>query len=244
MSNNTEKKNAELEHLEHLERLVDRYAQSKALPLLIPLAILILNVMLLLNAGKLTSLLIFHLKISMSWYTVVILGIVGWVLFSSTFITDKILARYGGCFYLKEGTIELETERLSAWAWIAYLITFCGSAVLSAESILPVRWALMISLASFGTFILYVGKKHKEKALGVVYGSLSLAAAALTGFGVRIPLAEEGWMFSYFMALMIYLIIAGIITAMVVHVYNRKVLRKIKEMRTFGEQEANKPDSE
>ncbi|MHC4757073.1 MAG: hypothetical protein ACYTE8_00290 [Planctomycetota bacterium] len=244
MSDNSEKKNAEMERLEQLEGLVDRYAQSRVLPLLIPLAILIFNVSLLLYGGKLASLIIFHLQISMCWYTAIILGIVVWVLLSSFFVTGKILARYAGCFYKKEGTIELEKERTSAWAWIAYLITFCGSAVLSAESILPVRWALMISLTSFGTFMLYLGKKHKEKPLGVVYGGLSLAAAALTALGVRIPLSAEGWMYSYFIILMIYLISAGFITAIVVHIYNRKVLRKIKKMRTFGEQQKNKSDSQ
>jgi len=243
MPDDIEDNNEQLERLEKLEGLVDRYAQSRVLPLLIPLAILIFNVSLLLYGGKLASLIIFHLQISMCWYTAIILGIVVWVLLSSTFITGKILARYATCFYKKEGTIELEIERTSAWVWIAYLITFLGPAFMSFE-FLPVRWSLTIALASFGTFILYLGEKHKEKALGVVYGSLSLAAAALTALGLRIPLPAEGWVYSYFITLNIYLISAGFITAIVVHIYNRKVLRKIKKMRTFSEQQENKSDSQ
>ena len=164
MSDDIEKKNIEMERLERLEGLVDRYAQSRALPLLIPLAIMIFNVILLLYAGKLASLIIFHLQISMCWYTAIILGIVAWVLFSFYYVTGKILARYAGCFYKKEGTIELEKERSSAWAWIAYLITFLGPAFMSMD-ILPVRWALTIALASFGTFMLYLCKKHKENTI-------------------------------------------------------------------------------
>ncbi|MHC4791796.1 MAG: hypothetical protein ACYS8Y_10250 [Planctomycetota bacterium] len=242
MSDNTKKKNEEMERLEQLEGLVDRYAQSRVLPLLIPLAGMILNVILLLYAGKLASLIVFHLQISMCWYTAIILGVVVWVLLSSTFVAGRILARYAGCFYKKEGTIELEKERSSVWAWIAYLITFLGPAFMSMD-VLPIRWALTIALASFGTFMLYLCKKHKEKALGVVYGGLSLAAAVLTAIGVQIPFVTEGWEHSYFVTLMIYLISAGFITAIVVHVYNRKVLQKIKDMRTFGEQRENKSDS-
>lgn len=229
--------------LEDLGRLVDRYAQSRALPLLIPLAIMVINVILLLSASKLASLLIFHLQISMFWFTVIIIGIIVWVLLSSTWVAGKLLVRYGGCFYKKEGTIELQRERVPIWAWIAYLITFCGPAVLSASGILPVRLALTMALASFGIFIPYIGKKHKEKALGVVYGGLSLAGAALTAVGVHIPFATEEWQYSYFIALMIYLVGGGLITAMVVHIYNRKILRKIREMRPFGEQHTNRSDT-
>jgi len=35
----------------------------------------------------------------------------------------------------------------------------------------------------------------------------------------------------------------GLITMVVVHIYNRMILRKIKEMRPFGEQQANKSDT-
>lgn len=192
MSDNSEKKNAEIERLDKLEGLVGRYAQSRSLPLLIPLAGMILNVILLLYAGKLASLIVFYLQISMFWYTAIILGIVFWVILSSTFLSGKILARYADCFYKKEGTIELEKERTSAWAWIAYLITFLGPAYMSMD-ILPVRWALTIALASFGTFMLYLCKKHKEKPLGIVYGGLSLVTAVLTAFGLQVPFVKEGW---------------------------------------------------
>jgi hypothetical protein len=233
----------EKSRLDELGNLVDKYAQSRVLPLLIPMAILLFNVILILYAGKLATVLIFHLQISMYWYTVIIIGVVVWVLLSSFWVTGRLLARYGRCFYKREGTIELQRERSAVWAWIAYLITFCGSAVLSAESIIPVRWALMIALASFGTFMLYLGKKHKEKPIGVVFGGLSLATAVLTAFGVQIPFATEEWIYSYFMALMIYLIGAGLITAVIVHIYNRRVFLKIKGMGTFDEQQADKSNS-
>jgi hypothetical protein len=241
MAEDKEKQKAELDNLGHL---IDRYAQSRALPLLIPLAILILNVILLLYAGELASLIIFHLQISMCWYTVIVMGVVAWVLLSSTWVGGKILIRYASRFYKKEGTIELEIERTPAWAWFAYLITFCGPAVVSIDNIMPVRWALTIALASFGLFILYISEKQKEKPLGVVYGGLSLTAAALTALGVQIPFVKEGWEHSYFVTLMIYLISAGFITAIVVHIYNRRILRKIKQMRPFDEQQTNKSDSQ
>ncbi|MBA7631627.1 hypothetical protein ES703_39160 [subsurface metagenome] len=105
---------------------------------------------------------------------------------------------------------------------------------------MPARLGLTISLTSFGVFMLYGGKKYKEIALGVVCGALSLAEATATAIGVRAPFVSEH---SYFVPLMIYLIGAGLITMVVVHIYNRKILRKIKESRPFGEQEANKSDT-
>ena len=40
-----------------------------------------------------------------------------------------------------------------------------------------------------------------------------------------------------------YIAGSGLVTAIAVHVYNRKILRKMKEMRPLGEQEANKSDT-
>jgi hypothetical protein len=73
-----------------------------------------------------------------------------------------------------------------------------------------------------------------------VYGILSLAEAAATAMGVRLPFVSEH---SCFMPLVIYMVGAGLITTVVVHIYNRRILQKIKEVRPFGEQQANKPDS-
>ena len=76
--------------------------------------------------------------------------------------------------------------------------------------------------------------------MGFVYGVLSLAEAAATAIGIRAPFVEEH---SCFMPLVIYLVGAGLITTVVVHTYNRLILRRIKQMRPIGEQQADKSDS-
>jgi len=152
--------------------------------------------------------------------------------------------KHGYSFYDKrDGKIEVEKERVAVWACAVYVITFLGPTFLSAFSIMPVRWALAMALTAFGVFVLYQHKKHKEKFLGVVFGGLCLIEAAATAVGVATPLASKGWMYSYFAALTIYIAGAGLITMVVVHIYNRIILRKIKESRPFGEQEANKSDT-
>jgi hypothetical protein len=152
--------------------------------------------------------------------------------------------KHGYRFYDKrDGKIKVEKERVAVWAWAVYTVTFLGPTFLSAFHIMPIRWAMTMALTSFGTFMLYLSKKHKEKALGTVFGGLCLVEAATTAFGMPIPLADKDWVHSYFVALNIYIVGAGLITAVVVHIYNRRVLRKIKEMRPFGEQGTNKSDT-
>jgi FtsH-binding integral membrane protein len=152
----------------------------------------------------------------------------------------KLWPKYGNFFYKRDGKIELEQERIPIWAWVAYAFTFIGPAVLNELEMLSVRWALAMALASFGVFSLYAGKKHKEITLGAVYGLLCLAEAVATVVGVPAPFAGRN---SYFASLLIYIIGAGLITIVVVHIYNRKILRKIKEMRSFGEQHTNRTDT-
>jgi hypothetical protein len=86
--------------------------------------------------------------------------------------------------------------------------------------------------------MIYAGKKDKE-ILGFVDGVLSLAEAAATAIGVRAPFVEEH---SYFVPLVIYLVGAGLITTVVVHIYNRVILWKLKKMRPFSGQETSKSD--
>jgi hypothetical protein len=106
-----------------------------------------------------------------------------------------------------------------------------------------------MSLISFGVFMLYACKKEKEKFVGVVLGGLCLIEAAATALGVPVPLTDIPLgstgisAHSYFLALTIYITAAGLIAMVVVHIYNRRILHKIKEVRPFGEQQANKPDS-
>jgi hypothetical protein len=70
-----------------------------------------------------------------------------------------------------------------------------------------------------------------------------LLEAALIAVGVPTPFAQKKWLYSFMAAATIYGVGAGILATVVVHVYNRKILRKIKEMRPFGEQQTNKSDS-
>ncbi len=236
MSDDIEKVKTKAE-LENLGRLVDQYAQSRSLPLLISLAMMIFNAVLLVSVVKLG--LAYGMRIGQSGVLIIVILVVLWTFFSSIWVVGKLLARYGGCFYKREGIIELQKERVPIWAWIAFAITFAGPVLLNTFWIMPARWGLTISLTSFGIFMIYAGKKDKER-LGFVDGVLSLAEAAATAIGVRAPFVEEH---SYFVPLVIYLVGAGLITTVVVHIYNRRILHKIKRMGSIGEQQANKPDS-
>ena len=224
-----EKKKVELENL---GRLVERYAQSRSLPLLISLAMMIFNVVLLVSVVKLVV--AYGMRIRQNGVLVIVILVVLWMFFSSIWVVGKLLDRYAGCFYKREGIIKLQRERIPIWAWIAFAVTFLGPVFLNMFWIMLARWGLTISLASFGIFMLYAGKEDKQISLGFVYGGLSLAEAAATAIGIRAPFVEEH---SYFVPLVIYLVGAGLITRVVVHIYNRRVLRKIKETRPFGGQQ-------
>ena len=237
MSDDIDKEKKKVE-LENLGWLIDRYAQSRSLPLLISLAMMIFNVVLVVSVVKLV--LAYGMRIGQNGVLVIVILVVLWMFFSSIWVVGKLLDRYGGCFYKREGIIKLQRERVPIWAWIAFAITFIGPVLLNTFWIMPARWGLTISLTSFGIFMLYAGKKDKEITLGFVYGVLSLAEAAATAIGVRAPFVEEH---SYFVPLVIYLVGAGLITTVVVHIYNRLILRRIKQMRPFGEQESDKSDS-
>jgi len=226
-----EKKKVELENL---GRLVDRYAQSRSLGLLIPLTILVVNIILIRGSVELAM-----WKPQIWWIRNAFWLVVVWVI-ASVWLAVKLVAKYEFRFYRKDGKIELEQERVPIWAWAAYALTFVGAAVLNELEMLSVRWALATALASVGVFILYLSKKHKEIILGGVWGLLCLAEAVAAAAGVPVPFVRRP---SYFASLMIYIIGSGLITIVMVHIYNRKILRKIKEMRPFGEQHTNKSDT-
>jgi hypothetical protein len=238
MSGDIKNRKAEVEKLNRLGRLVDKYAQSRSLPLLISLAMMILNVVLVISVVKL--ILAYGMRIGQNGVLVIVILVFLWIIFSSIWVVGKLLDRYGGCFYKREGIIKLQRERIPIWAWFAFVITFCGPVFLNIFWIMPARWSLTISLTSLGIFMLYAGKKDKKITLGFVYGILSLAEAAATAMGFRIPFVNEH---SCFMPLVIYMVGAGLITTVVVHVYNRRILQKIKEIGPFGEKQADKPDS-
>ncbi len=230
MSDDIEKEKTKAE-LENLGWLVDQYAQSRSLGLAVPLVAVVIIAVLLVGSRELLSW-------KTAWWSIAIVFLVeAWILIGSIWLYFKLWPKYGNFFYKRDGKIKLEQERVPIWAWATYAFTFIGPAVLNELEMLSVRWALAMALASLGIFILYLGKKQKEIALGVVYGLLCLAEAVATAVGVPAPFVERH---SYFASLMVYIIGAGLITMVVVHIYNRKVLRRIKETRPFGEQEANK----
>ena len=234
MSDDIEKQKKELKQL---GRLVDRYAQSRSLELLIGMGLFAVNVILILLWVRLM-----FWKEMWWWPWTITVLVWGWF-FLSGWLLSKIFKRYAYFFY-KEGQIELEEQKIPMWAWAAYFITFCGPVFLNLFDVIPVRWALVTSLTSFGIFMLYIRKKQSPKLSAGVFAGLVLSAAAATAIGLPTPfMNSEQWLYSLFLSLMIYLVGAGVLAAVAVHIYNRIILRKIKEMRPFGEQEANTSDS-
>lgn len=236
MSDEFGKDKTDVEKLDQMGRLVDRYAQSRSLEFLIGMGLFVMNVILILMWVRLM-----FWKETWWWPWAITILIWGWF-FLSGWLLSRVLKKYGYIFY-KEGQIELEEEKIAIWAWGAYLITLWGATFLSLFNIMPVRWALVVSLASIGVFMLYVGKKQKAKPLAVVLGGLALIGATATAVGVPTPFMNKDWLYSFFLALMIYFVGAGILAAVLVHIYNRRILRKIKQMEPFGEQDKCQPDS-
>ncbi|HUS72518.1 MAG TPA: hypothetical protein VMY06_05575 [Sedimentisphaerales bacterium] len=237
MSGDIKNYKEEAEKLNRLGRLVDRYAQSRSLGLLLPITLLIINALLTIGAIELVS-------FKVTWWTCTVLVLVTlWVVCSSTWLAFKLVPKYEYSFYRKDGEIKLEREKVPVWAWGAYLITACGATLLSAFDIMPVRWALTLVLVILAVFVLYVSGKEKNKISGIVFSILMFVVGILTASGTLSPFAEKGWLCSFFVPLMIYIAAAGLMAMVVVHIYNRRILRKIKEVRPFGEQEAGKPDS-
>ena len=231
----------QLERLGRLGRLIDRYAQSRSLGLWAGVVVVFVNTIVLVGSVVLARVLLIWK--TGSWWLAPIVFASLWVLISTAWLV-WFGKKHGYSFYDKrDGKIEVEKERVAVWACAVYVITVLGPTFLSAFGIMPIRWAITMALTSIGTFLLYIGKKHKEKALGTVFGGLCLVEAAATALGVPIPLAGKDWIYSYFLVLNIYVVAAGLVTMVVVHIYNRKILRKIKESRPFGEQEANKSDT-
>jgi len=223
--------------LEDLGRHVDRYAQSRSLGLLLPMTLLIINTLLTVGAIVLVS-------GKVIWWTCTILVLVTlWVVCSSIWLAFKLVPKYGYSFYNKDGQVELKQEKIPIWVWVVFIVLFLGATFFSQAGIMPTRWALTLALASIGGFVLYAGKKEKNTASGAVFFILLLLAVIVSAAGLPNPLADKDWIYSYFVTLMMYIVGSGLITAIAVHIYNRRVLRKIKEMRPFGEQQADKSDS-
>jgi hypothetical protein len=246
MSGDIKNRKAQVEKLSRLGRLVDRYTQSRSLGLWVSVAVLAVNVILVLGSMQLCVVLACR-RSWWWWAPVVLAGIWG---FTSTVWLWRFDRKHGNRFYdKKDGKIEVGRERIPKWAWAVYGTAFLGPLILNACEIMSDRWGLTISLISFGIFVLYGCKKEKEKIVGVVLGGLCLIEAAATALGVPvpltdIPLADTGISaHTYFLALTIYIAAAGVTAMVVVHIYNRKILRRIKQMGPFGEQQEGKSDS-
>lgn len=246
MSGDIDKHKVEVEKLDRLSRLVEKYAQSRSLGLWVSVVVLLINTIVVIGFIELIVVLACR---GSSWWWAPIVGAVVWGLTSTVWLW-RFERKYGHHFYdKKDGKVEVERESIPVWAWVVYAITFVGPLILNACEIMSDRWGLTMSLISFGVFVLYVCKKEKEKYVGVVLGGLCLMEAAATASGVPIPLtdiplANTGISaHTYFLALTIYILAAGLIAMVVVHIYNRKILRKLKEMRPFGEQQESKSDS-
>jgi len=236
MSDDIEKEKKK-EELENLGRLVDRYAQSRSLGLLLFVALVII--------GTVVSVVLMQLLFWKTtwWLAAIVILLLAGVTVVGLWLMFRVFPRYERRFYNKEGQIELKQKKVSIWACVAYMVGLLGPVTLNAVEIMPVRWALTLALVSLGFFVFYASGKEKNRPLGVVFCVLLLLEAAVMAAGVPTPFSGKGWLYSCFVALMIYIAGASLITALVVHIYNRKILRKIKEMRPFGEQQASKSDS-
>jgi len=237
MSDDIEKRKAESERLGRLGWLIDRYAQSRSLGLLIPLAIIVINTCLLIGSIELAM-----WKPEARWTGYIVWLVMAWVV-GSVWVTYKLVAKYEFIFYRKDGKIKLKTEKIPVWAWVVFFVSFLGATILGAEKIVSLRLALTLVLASAGIFVLYIRNKEKEKLLCIVWGSLLLLEAIVIAAGVPTPFAGKGFLYSFLAGANIYVVGAGILAAVVVHTYNRKILRRIKQMRPFSGQETSKSDS-
>lgn len=229
-----EKKKVELENL---GRLVDLYAQSRALGLLIPLAIIVINTVLLIGSIELAL-----WKPEARWTGIIFWLVALWVPVS-IWVCYKLVARYGDRFYAKDGKVELRQEKTSVLAFIVFVLAFLGATVLGAVGVIPIRWTLTLAFTSAGLFVLYCGKRDKQTPLCIVWGTLLLVEAAAIAVGIPTPFEGRDYLYSLFAALMIYLVGAGLVAMLVAHIYNRMTLRKIKRMRLFDEQQTDKSDS-
>lgn len=216
--------NKEIEQVTKVTELVDKYAQSRAMGLLIPMVVYVINVVVLIGAIELLGKL--HLK--MFWFNIFIALVLIWVLGTSIgvcFWANK----YGHTFYKKDGAIKLKQKPIHWVAWVLYIIGFLGGAILSQSQIVSIRIGLFASLISFGIFILYASRMEKEKYTGVVFGWLCISLAVLTLLGIPWPFRGENWVYSYFAASVIYIVGSSILTVIFVHLYNRFILKKIKQ---------------
>jgi uncharacterized membrane protein YjjB (DUF3815 family) len=236
MSDEFGKDKADVEKLDQIGRLVDKYAQSRSLGLLIPVAILGAIVALIIGTTKLTD------WKPGAWWAPYVIWLTPAVIAGFLWLGSKLVARYEFSFYRSDGKIELETKKIPVLWWVVFFAAVVGATFLSLFEVMPVRWALTLALGGIGVFMLCIGRREKAVPLCIVLGSLLLIETAVVAAGVPTPFAARGWVYSFFVVFEMSVVIAGLISAMVVHIYNRRILRRIKELRPFSEQGTSKSD--
>jgi FtsH-binding integral membrane protein len=236
MSDDIEKEKTKAK-LENLSELIDRYAQSRSLGLLLFVVLIV--------AGTLLTLVLMELmyRKPVWWLVCIVTLLMAGAGGAGLWLAVKVLPKYERRLYKKEGQIELKRKKVPILACVLYVLTFLGPVALNAQEIMPTRWALPVALTSLGVFILYASGKERNRPLGVVFCTVLLLEAAATALGLQTPFAGKGWLYSCFVALMIYIAGASLITALLVHIYNRVILHKMKKARPFGEQTASKSDT-
>jgi len=230
-NNDIEEQNGRLEQkgrLDELGNLVDKYAQSRALGLLIPLSVVVINFILLVVAMELV-----RWKPQARWTHFVLFGVMAWVAVGGVWITFRLAKRYGYSFYRRDGEVKLKTARIPIWMWLVLFVPALSIAVLSQHDVMPIRWALVLTLLSLAFFLFCSGRKERERPLGVVWGGMLLFWAILAALGMPTPFTGKDWIYSYCVASGVYVVGSGVATAVVVHIYNRMILKRIKQLKPF-----------
>ncbi|UCF43891.1 MAG: hypothetical protein JSV99_02920 [Planctomycetota bacterium] len=230
MSDDIEKEKTKAK-LENLSELIDRYAQSRSLGLLLFVVLIV--------AGTLLTLVLMELmyRKPLWWLVGMVTLLMAGVGGAGLWLAVKVLPKYECRFYEKEGQIDLRRKKVPILACVLYVVTFLGPVALNAQEIMPTRWALPVALTSLGVFVFYASGKERNRALGVVFCTVLLLEAVVIAAGVQTPFSGKDWLYSCFAALMIYIGGASLITALLVHIYNRVILHKIKKAGPFGKQE-------
>ena len=249
MAPNRSERQGELARLERLGTLVNRYAQSRSLGLLIVLAIVLINVVLLLQMDKLIAWRLerflddpetsqseveVRLEVEAWWVrTIVLLQ----VLFSIEFLwlAFRLAKRYGMRFYRGDGVIELDRRRTPLIAVLIFLAVHAAPAALTMFEYISNRWGLALILTVAGVFFIYIRNREKETPTCLVLGGLLLLEAGAVALGIPTPFRSREWDYAFFVAYVILFASAGLVTAVAVHIYNRRIWKRIMQDRPFHE---------
>jgi hypothetical protein len=230
MTPETPEKRGDLERLERLGTLVNRYAQSRSLGLLIPLAIfLLVNLPVLFWLDR-----VMLWKLETWWVLSIVLleVLLGlgflWLMF-------KLAKRYGMSLYRRDGVIELPGKGTPLIACLIFLAMTVIPAGLTWSEHISNRWGLVLILTVAGVFIVCVRNREKEAVTCLVFGGLLLLEAAAVALGVPTPFRTWDWDYSFAGAYLIFFASAGLVSAVVVHIYNRRIWRRIVRERPFHE---------